>query len=174
MNIYREYSAALYSLAKDEGSEKKLLSELKSILDIFVKNPKYVKILDSPCIDRGELMGILNEDFFGRISRIALNFIKILCLEHMICHMDEFVREYEKLYFKDNDIKEVTVTTARPLEEKTEKALIEKLSEKFKCGIILKKVINSECIGGIILQSEDLTIDASIKSGLEKIRSALI
>lgn len=170
----KTYGQSLYELAKEEQTEEQILAELKSISLLFREHPDYVKILDSPQIARKELMTILNDDFFGNVNRYTLNFLKLLCEKHMVHYLEECLKEYERLYNKENNIHIVNVTTAKPLGQGVLASLIKKLEEKTGGKIVLKKRVDESCIGGIIIETEGSRIDASIKSSLENMKQAIV
>ncbi|MGN0108141.1 MAG: ATP synthase F1 subunit delta [Hominilimicola sp.] len=165
---------SLHSLAKEQGEAKEILSELRYIAVLFREHPDYVKILDSPQIARDELMEILNEDFFGKVSRYTLNFLKLLCEKHMVHCIDECFKEYEKQYNKDNNIRIVSVTTAKPVSEELLEKLAIKLEKKTGGKIVLKRKIDESCIGGIIIETDGMKIDSSVKAELDNIKQSLI
>lgn len=169
----KTYGMSIHSLAKEEGLEEEILSELGYVSKLFDEHPDYVKILDSPQIDRGELMTVLNEDFSGKIGRYTLNFLKLLSERHMVHHLQDSFKEYERLYNVENNIKLVDVTTARPLKEELKNRLREKLENKLGGRIVIKEHIDKSCIGGIVIESEERRIDADIKTELDKIKRAL-
>ncbi len=170
----KAYGASLLSLAGEERVEEQILNELNSILVLFRTHPDYVKILDSLQIAHGELMEILNEDFFGKVHRYTLNFLKLLSEKHMLHYLDECLNEYERLYNMENNIQVVNVTTAKPLKKEILSQLIQKMEKKTGGKIILKEHIDESCIGGIIIETDESRIDASIKSGLENMKQSLI
>lgn len=174
MKEIKVYGKAFYGLADDEGAAEKILLELRFVSELFKEHPNYVKILDSPQIDRDDLMKMLNQDFFSRVSRYTLNFLKILCEKRMVHHLDACLGEYEKLYNEDNNIKIVTVTTAKSISGEIVNKLISKLEEKTGGKIILKKRVDESCIGGIIIETDDMKIDSSIKSELENVKAAMM
>lgn len=167
------YGSSLYALSKEEGLQEEILSELGYVLKLFQEHPDYVKILDSPQIDHGELMTVLNDDFFGEINRYTLNFLKLLSEKHMVHHLHECFKEYERLYNSENNITIVDVTTARPLKSELKNRLREKLESKIGGKIIIKEHIDESCIGGIIIETDEKRIDADIKTELDKIKRAL-
>lgn len=174
MSKAKIYGGAFYTLAQDEGIEKEILSELKSVAALFKEHPDYVKILDSPQIPKNELMIILKEDFFGRINHYTLNFIKLLCEKHMVHHIEECLTEFEKKYNEHNHIKVVYVTTAKPMSESLTGKLVKKLEDKTGGTVILKSRVDEGCIGGIIIEMDGKRIDSSIKSELSSLKQALI
>lgn len=169
----KTYGMSLHSLAKDEGLEDKILSELRLVSKLFEEHPDYVKILDAPQIEHSELMTILNDDFFGKVNRYTLNFLKLLSEKHMVHHLSDCLKEYERIYNSENNISIVDVTTAKPLNDKLLERLTERLEKKTGGKIVLKKHVDKSCIGGIVIETDESRIDASIKTELEKIKKAL-
>lgn len=174
MSESKVYGQSLYQVAKEDGTEKETLSELRKIAGLFSEHPDYVKILDSPQIAREELMGIINQDFFAHVSRYTVNFIKVLCSRRIVHHIGECLSEYERLYNKDNNIRVVSVTTAKPMKNELIDKLISGLEKKFGSGIMLKQYVDRTCIGGIVIEADGMKIDSSIKSELENLKKALI
>ena len=174
MSAPQTYGASLYDLAKDEGMSSEILVELEGIVSLFNEHPAYVKILDAPQIERDDLMEILNEDFLGKVNRYVLNFLKLLSEKHIVHHIGECFKTYEKLYNEDNNIKIVNVTTAKPIGKHLEEKLLQKLEKKTGGKVVLKMHIDKKCIGGIIIETDGMRIDSSIKSGLEDLKKALI
>lgn len=174
MSLSQTYGNSLYALSKDEGMADEIFSDIKMIVRLFNENPDYLKILNTKFIPKDELLKILNEDFSDRINKYTLNFIKLLCEKHLISHIDECLKAYEILYNKDNKIEIINVTTAKPLDDILEKKIIERMETKTGKKILLKKHIDEKCIGGIIIDMEDVRIDSSVKSQLSKLKKDLI
>lgn len=173
MSNAKIYGSSLHTLAKEEELSEKILSELREISTLFKEHPDYVKILDSPQIARDELMKILDEDFFGKVSRYMLNFLKLLSEKRMVHCINECFTEYEKLYNEDNNIKVVNVTTAKHVSEELIEKIKRKLEEKTGGKIVIKRKVDESCIGGIIIETDGISIDSSIKKELDKMKCAL-
>lgn len=168
------YGKSLFELASEGNIEDVILDDLKRISDLFNKNPNYVKILDSPQLEKNELIKIINEDFVGEIHCYTLNFLKILCEKHMVHDFSKCAEEYEELYNKAKNISIVNVTTARELSDSLAKKLEEKLKSRLGGQVVLKKRIDKSCIGGIIIEFDGKLIDSSLKTELSNIRQSLV
>lgn len=168
------FGRSLYALAEEENVEDEIFADLKSVTLAFNEHPDYIKILDSPQIGRSDLMTVLNEDFFGRIHKYTLNFIKLLCERHMVYCIGECFREYERLYNEKHNIKIVTVTTARPLTDTLANKLSQKLEARLGGTVVLDKHVDEACMGGLIVEADGKRIDSSIKSELSMIRNEII
>lgn len=174
MSEAKIYGESLHTLAKEEKISGEILSEFTHLMQLFKEYPDYIKILDSPQLTHRELEKMLDEDFSGRLNRYMLNFLKLLSEKHMVHCINECFKEYERQYNKDNNIKTVFVTTAKPLSEANAEKLIKKLEERTGGKIILKKQVDESCIGGIIIKTDDMCIDSSVKGELERMRQSII
>ena len=65
-----------------------------------------------------------------------------------------------------NGLTEVFITTSTKLDENNEKEIKKVISEKIKLKIKLKKIVDPDIIGGIIIRINSLMIDNSIKTKL--------
>lgn len=173
MSMAEIYGKSLYSLAYDEGKTELIYNDLKSVLSLFKENPDYVKILDSPQIGKSKLLEIINEDFKGAVNEYMLNFLKVLCENRIVRCFDECFAVYEKQYNSDNNIKIVSVTTAKELTPLLEEKLTEKLKAKMGGSIVLEKHVDETQIGGIIIETDGMRIDSSLKSELNNLKMAL-
>lgn len=173
MSDAKIYGESLHALAKEERISKEILRELKNLNALFKEHPDYVKIFDSPQIPRRELMKILNEDFFGKVNGYLLNFIKLLSEKHMVHCLDECFREFERHYNEDNNIRVVRVTTAKPMSETLAARLVKRMEEKTGGQIILKRKIDQSLVGGIIIKTDDMSIDASVVNELNTMRQKI-
>ena len=74
MSAPQTYGASLYDLAKDEGMSREILVDLAGIVSLFNEHPAYVKILDSPQIERD---GDTQRRFLGQGEQICFEFLKV-------------------------------------------------------------------------------------------------
>lgn len=173
MHNARVYGESLYMIAKEEDITSSVFNELQSLDRLFAEFPDYAKILDSPQVSRHELTKIIDEDFAQRINKYTLNFLKLLGENHIAHCLHECFCEYKRHYKKDNNIKTVYITTAKPISKQLEQKLVERMQEKIGGEITLKTEIDESLIGGIIIKTDDMSIDASIKNEIENMKESM-
>lgn len=174
MSMPETYGKSLYSLAFDEGITDVIYTDLKNVNTLFKENPDYIKILDSPQIEKSKLLGIIDEDFRGSVNTYTLNFLKILCENRSVRYLSECFDVYKKQYNDDNNVKIVTITTAKPLSSVLEEKLLSKLEARYGGKVVLEKRVDESQIGGIIIEMDGMRIDSSLKSELDNLKKALI
>ncbi len=68
---------------------------------------------------------------------------------------------------------EVTLTAATPVDEAQQARIIEALKKRFGRDVSLTFALDESLIGGARLQADDLVIDGSVRTGLEKLATTL-
>jgi len=95
-----------------------------------------------------------------QIQGAIKNFILILKKERALYLIPKIISAFEKIYKKENGIIDIEVTTKNEIDFNT---IIKNLGNKLE----IKKKIDSNIIGGLILKYEDNLIDGSLKKKLE-------
>ena len=167
------YAQGLYSLAKEEGLEKSILQELRSLQQALDEAPDFVKILAAPNLSKQERCGILDDSFRGKVQPYVLNFMKLLTEKGYMRHFSDCCRAYTRQYNEDNGILPVTAVTAVAMTEDQQKRLTQKLSQVTGKSVELQCRIDPECLGGVRLDYDGRRVDGTVKNRLESISNLL-
>ena len=76
--------------------------------------------------------------------------------------------QFNKLIDIKDGFTEVQLTTSRKLEDEKLKQIEKIISQKINCKVKLKKKVDPQIIGGIIIQIDSFMIDNSVKSKLSE------
>ena len=76
-DLSKEYTAALFALAMENGLVDEFKSELGEINDSI--DEEYILILKSPAISLGARLNIIEEAFGARMHEYIVSFMKLLC-----------------------------------------------------------------------------------------------
>src|SRR5437763_1124724 len=106
-------------------------------------------------------------------SQILDNFAKVLAENNDLRLFDQIAEEFHRLELAKKGIKQVEVTTARPMNKENEQAIVQQLNKLVKGNFELKKKLDEQLIGGVVIRMEDQMIDASVKSNLEQLKKNL-
>lgn len=167
------YGGSLYALAEEEGRTKEILQELRQISGLFRENPDYVQFLSTVSIAKEARCKALDEAFGGRVEPYVLNFMKLLCENGYMNRFDGCVKEYIRLYNRDNDIVQVCAVTAVPMGTELKEALREKLQAVLGKTVELESKVDKACVGGVRLELPDRRLDGTVKNRLDKLAAAL-
>ena len=58
MTDIKEYSSALFLLAKEEGKLEAISDELLALKDLLLENPEYTKLLDTPALKKEDRLAL--------------------------------------------------------------------------------------------------------------------
>lgn len=107
-------------------------------------------------------------------EQILDNFVRILAENNDIRMFEQIAEEYHKLDLAKKGQKQIELTTARVMDKHTEQEILEQLNKLAKVKVEVKKKIDEELIGGIIIRMEDQQLDASVKNSLEELKNNLV
>lgn len=164
------YSASLYSVACEEKCAKEVYDSLVLVRGLIGDKEEYIKIVSSANLTFGEREGIVEKAFGESVHPICLNFMKLLAKKRIFNIFVPCVDEYEKEYLKDNDIICARVVTAIDLSDERKAQITEKIAKKTGKKVSAEFTVDPEIVGGIIIETDNSTIDASVKNKLEEIR----
>ncbi|MFA5817941.1 MAG: ATP synthase F1 subunit delta [Bacteroidales bacterium] len=166
------YSRALFQSAL----EKKILDKVNQDM-IFIsevsKIPEAKEFLHSPIIVPSKKVAIFHKMLGDNVEKITLSLIDLVVKNGRESFIPAIARVFIHETMKYKGITESVLTTAVKVEAKVKKQITDLISEVFKTKVELKEIIDTEIIGGFILQVDDNYIDASIRNKLRKIKKEL-
>lgn len=171
--VGRVYGEALYTLAREEGLDKSILSQLKALDGCFVKEPDFLRLLGAPNLSKEERCRILDESFRENLEPYVLNFLKLLTEKGYMRHFHACCQTYQALYNQDNGILPVTAVTASALSEQQTAALTEKLSRLTGKHVELENKLDPAVLGGVRLDYDGKRIDNTIAHRMSAIGDML-
>ena len=107
------------------------------------------------------------------LNQVLDNFVKVLVENNDLRLFDEIAKEFHKTELKSKGVTEAEVISARPLNAENEKQILDVLNEYVKGKVELRNNLDENLVGGVVIQVDDLMIDASVKNGLEQLRNEL-
>jgi len=163
------YGMSMYSLCKEENLTNEVKDDLNLISNILNENPEYVKLLDSPMINKVQRCSLIDDAFSQHVNEYTLSFLKILTEKRAMYKFNACEKVYTKQYNEDNNIETAVAVSAVPLSDELKARLTEKLSKLTNKTVLLENHVDSNVIGGLIVRFSNSQIDASIKSRLNDI-----
>ena len=167
------YAQALYALAKDEGSEKAVLEQMKVLDESFSQEPDYLRLLATPNLAKEERCRILDDSFRGKVHPYVLNFMKILTEKGYIRYFSDCCHAYREQYNEDNGILPVCAVTAVPLDKAQTAKLTAKLEKITGKTVELTNRTDPACLGGVRLDYDGKRVDGTVQNRLDAVRSLL-
>jgi F-type H+-transporting ATPase subunit delta len=175
ITLARPYARAAFELAQDKGALEawsktlKLLAELSGDASVqaLLSSPKATPALRAAifaelCARSGEAL----DAFQG-------NFVKLLAENRRLPLLSEIAADFETLRAEAENVLEVELRAARPVDAAEQARISAALTAKLKHRITLKYVEDKSLIGGAVIQAGDLVIDGSVRGKLGRLAAAL-
>lgn len=166
MTAAKEYAKALFLLTEEEHNTEKAVEDVKAVKAAVGANPDYVKLLDTPALERGERVALADKAFAG-VCESLMNLIKILAECHKAHLVLRVADEYLALYDESRGIERVEAITAVPLTQAQTVALESKVSALTGKKAVVKNTVDPKILGGMKLRYSGYQLDGSIKRRLD-------
>ena len=166
------YSSALYGIATDNKTETHLYEEIKNLLDIIKSDDKFFKVLNSPLLSKKEQISMVANLFSEKkerkilVSKHLFGLIMLLAKNTRIHLLTNVLEAYLKLQTSEN--KEVS-----DLNDDITNQLKKIFSKNGKLQVKVTNLIDKDLLGGLIIQMGSNLIDTSVRTKLNKIKSAM-
>jgi F-type H+-transporting ATPase subunit delta len=176
--IARPYAEAVFELARDAGQLDQWSNALHAVAEVTA-DPEVKLRISAPSVNRTALVGIIydvtaqtavggikNPDEFRNLLRLLADNGRLPVLSHI-------AEQFDKLKAEVQNRIDVVLTAASPVDEAQQARIAEALKTRFGREVNMHFQLDETLIGGARLQADDLVIDGSVRTGLEKLASAL-
>jgi len=108
------------------------------------------------------------------IHPLSLNFIHLLIHNRRETQLADVARDFVDMYEKSKGILRAHVVAATDMDETSKKRLRQQLNALFKADVQMTAETNPNLIGGFILRVGGQQYDASLSTGLKRMRKTLV
>ena len=165
------YAKSLISISKEQNSLEISFNDMLLVSSICSSNKDFVNLLKTPIVKTDLKIKILNELLAKSISDLTLSFIILIAKKKREILLPEIAECFIALYKNNKNIKEVSVVTAKPLDDDLRKEVMSYIEKQSNSKIELKEIIDESLIGGAIIRMDDKQLDASISSKLKSLKN---
>jgi F-type H+-transporting ATPase subunit delta len=172
--IATRYAKSLLDLAV----ENNVLGEVKSDMDVFLKsteNRDLLLLLKSPIINATKKEQVMNALFGGKFHKITSSFFTLIIKKSRESVLQDIAKEFVVQYKERIGLTTVTLTTATQLDDANLAEIKSRLvaSKETAKEVEIVTKVNSEIIGGFVLQIGDKLFDNSIAHKLTQVKKSL-
>lgn len=168
------YSRSLLEEAVDKKSEDTVKSDMQILLDTCNESRDLRIVLSNPIIHFDKKSSILTNIFKGILSDLSMRFLDLVCKKGRASILIQMAEEYLNQYNIFKNINKASLTTVFALDSKMRNEFVQILEKGFGKKVELEERIDSELIGGFVLQLNDRQIDESIRHRLNQLKLNLI
>ena len=172
--ISTRYAKALMKV----GTENQCLDALKADMELIgatiSENQLFRQVLDNPVIKPEQKRKVMSELLEKRVHPLTLNFINIIIHNRREFLLADVARDFVDHYEKVKGIKRARIVSAAKMDDQSKQLFQQQLNALFKADVQITADVNPNLIGGFVFRVGDQQYDASLSSGLERIRKQLI
>ena len=172
VTIARPYAKAAFAYAEQQKALARW-SELLAAAAAFVQDASVARLLSSPSVSPQQLADLVADGSGLQPKESARNFISTLAENRRLGFLPEIAAMYETLRADAENVADVQVTSAVPLDEAQRTRLTSALKLRLKRDVRLHCDVDASLVGGAIVRSGDLVIDGSLKGRIERLAVAM-
>jgi F-type H+-transporting ATPase subunit delta len=174
--IARPYAQAVFELANEAG-QLDSWSDALHAAGAVVSDPQVIGLIGAPGTDSGKLIALICDVTAKAAAGIDAaklnNLVRLLNENSRLPALPDIASAYDSLKAQAENRVEVTLTAASPVDDAQQATIIEALKKRFGRDVSLSFELDENLIGGARLQANDLVIDGSVSTGLEKLATTL-
>ena len=170
--VARPYTKAVFEFALEKGSLDQWSGMLTTVAGV-AGDATMAKVLNNPAltsVQKADAMIAVCEDYLDDSGK---NFVQLLAENQRLALLPEISAQFEQLKANHQKSVDVNVTTAFELDEQQQQKLTQALSAKLGREVSLTSSVDKSILGGVIVRSQDLVIDGSVRARLAKLAEAL-
>lgn len=168
--VERRYAEALVDAAESKESIDEVQSELRVFADLYSKHPDFTSFFLSPEIGKKEKKGALKVMLDGSRS-IVLSFLQLLIDKDRMHNLQGIYNEYVDIADKRKKVLDLKIKTFAAIDDAQLEKIKEKYMKEYDASHVKTTVsIESELLGGIVVQIGDRVIDGSVKGRLKGLK----
>jgi F-type H+-transporting ATPase subunit delta len=170
-SIARRYAEAYFELARDAGDIPGWRKELAALVDVFA-HEEVARAVVNPRLPLSQRVR-LGLDLLDGASQPARNLARLLIERRRTPLLPEILAHYDSLADRESGVVRAEVTTAIPVDEKTEREISTALSKRFGRSVQVTLHQDPSILGGVVIRVGDRVLDDSLRTHLRQLQAAL-
>jgi len=170
--LARPYAEAIAKLAGESGSWA-LWSEQLALLAMVASDAQLRDLAANPAASSSRVSEVILAVCGDKLGAEGGNLARLLAENKRLALLPEIVSLFEALKSEREGELSAHVTSAFALADAQLAGLVAKLEAKFGRKVTATQSVDSELIGGVVIQVGDEVMDASVRGGLEALAVTL-
>jgi len=171
IKVAGRYAKSLIDLAVENNALESAYNDMVLFVKVVDETPELEAILNNPIVPLDKKTGILNGIFAEKVSKLTISFFKIVVSKGRSAILFATAKQFVQQYNLMKGIVTADVTTATALSAEAKEQIVAIVKRELGANqVIVNEKVNDKLIGGFILKVGDKQFDASIASGLSKLK----
>ena len=172
--VARRYATALADVVLQRGEAREVQQELIAWADTLRSNANLREVFANPTIALDQKRGVLKRLIeIARPRPTTVNFLKVLLQNQRLPELDEINRRLAAVLDDRAGLIAAQVTTARPVEAKTQQTLQTTLRNLTGKTVRIEFDTDPGMIGGLVTRIGSTIYDGSVRNQLEQIKEKM-
>ncbi|MCF0203798.1 MAG: ATP synthase F1 subunit delta [Muribaculaceae bacterium] len=173
--IPNRYAKALYKQAIEAGDAKAVYEQSLSLEQAYASEAALAKTVSNPYVVAADKSRVLLTAAGAEKGGSLDKFITLVIKNNREDFLRMIALSYAKLYRKANNIAQVEIVTATQLPEDKIEAILGVVKQQLSGKTLeISKRVDSDLIGGFVVNVDSLVLDASVRNELNKMRVKLL
>ena len=168
------YARALLAFGTDAGNVDQLVDGLGEVVDVINGVAGLRGALESPRIDSGSKVELLDKAFSGKVEKGLLHFLKVVVGKGRFDCLGAIAASAKTLRDEMSGRLQAVVTSASPLDDEAVERITTQLSKTLGKDVSLQVLVDPEILGGIVVRVGDTVYDGSVVNQLAQVRSRAV
>ncbi|GGI27825.1 ATP synthase F1 subunit delta [Pedobacter mendelii] len=171
IKVASRYAKSLIDLVVENNGLADSYNDMVLFERVVDETPELEAILKNPIVPLDKKTGILNGIFADKVGKLTIAFFKIVVNKGRSAILFATAKQFIQQYNQIKGIVTADVTSATALSTEAKEQIVAIVKRELGANeVIVKEKINEKLIGGFILKVGDKQFDASIASGLSKLK----
>ncbi|HGY56854.1 MAG TPA: ATP synthase F1 subunit delta [Caldithrix abyssi] len=172
--VAKRYAKALFELAEERKVLEKVYEDLQTVSDTIKDSEELRNMLVNPLVNEADKLKALNGIFSGPFQDLTRNFIELIAEKRRLPILPDIISKFYYMMLEYNNQVEGQLVSAVDLEARQVQEIGKQIERITGKKVILSKRVEPSIIGGFVVKVEDMVIDSSIRSQLNRLREQLI
>ena len=168
------YASALFDLARDERQIDTVNGSLDSLASALAGSPEFAELVASPVVgreDAGRAFAALGSEL--QLDPLTANFLGVIARNGRKRELRSIIRAFKRFAAAHRGETTAEVITAHPLNGDQLDALRAQLRTRAGRDVTIDATVDPAILGGIVVKLESQMIDASIRTKLNRLATAM-
>jgi F-type H+-transporting ATPase subunit delta len=174
--IARPYARAAFAHAREHAA----LAAWSALLEAgaaVAAAPAAAALFGNPRVTPVQLVNLIAgvaTDAGASVGADGRNFLAALAHNHRLAYLPEIAAQFAALRAEAEQILDVEVSTALPLEPEQRARLAAALERRYARRVRLAEAVDAALLGGAVVRAGDLVIDGSLQGRLERLAQQVL
>ncbi|WP_027853450.1 F0F1 ATP synthase subunit delta [Marinobacterium litorale] len=170
--VARPYTKAAFEYALDKGNLDQW-SNMLSVAAQVVQDSAMAQVLNNPALTYEQKAEVLISVCEAQMDDAGKNFAFLLAEKQRLALLPEIALQFEQLKAAQQKSVDIDLTTAYELDDSQQQKLAQALSTKLGREVKMTSKVDKSILGGVVIRSNDLVIDGSVRARLAKLAEAM-